>query len=213
MIEVIVKSKMCNPNRIIKFLEIYYVLYKYKPKTVVEYGYGLSSYIFDEVVHDGLMTFEEDVKWVTFYGDKMGYVPKNLQVHPKIIFDYEGVRTCCYNMVHDFYADMVYVDAPTNKDEETGKYLPCVDVLLMARTPPDIIMVHGRKTTVDFIRDKMHGYRIIKLRQHTVFKKMEMRCKKGKTHCGRPKGSWRCPSYDRGKCSSVTCCNWQVEKA
>lgn len=177
MIDVLLKSKMMNPNRVIKFLEIYYVLYKYKPKTVVEYGYGLSSYIFDEVVHSNLMTIEEDEKWVKFYGDKMGYVPLHLHVYPKMIMDYDGVRTCCYKMSHDILADMVYVDAPTNKDEETGKYLPCVDVLLMGFCP-DIIMVHGRKTTVDFIRGKMHGYRIIKLRQHTLFKKFERKIEK-----------------------------------
>lgn len=149
--------------------DLRYVLSMFNVNNILEFGSGTSTKIFSDHV-SFIQTVDESRKYLK--------QTKKAVRKDNIVFSYSPriVHESSVNYKSINYArtdfDMIYVDGP-NAKKPGGQHTVCMDTMLylyqVATVPPNIIMVDGRRKTVDFLRNLLIDYDIESLERHSLF--------------------------------------------
>jgi len=169
----------------IRLYEIKVFLHQYKPSSIIEFGSGASTLLFNSYALESNSKFvglEENEIWRTEVlnaSKKIGskcfescktsliYVPRIETLDSEL-----GILTCHYEFdVGDNYYEMAYVDGPTNwiqnsKESVSDNFdpyglLPNSDIVLMKKEPKFVI-IDGRRSTIKYclLFDRFKKYSI-----------------------------------------------------
>lgn len=178
----------------VRLNEIVEIMNTFSPDTVCEFGSGGSSAMFAYLLKDKnkFTTVEENEYWQKKMIKSVGSISKyinSLLASRVLIKDKDGESVVHYNMKHDRYYDLVYVDGPSNQklkndpeDLKTfdthGRLMPNIDVEIMWENKiyPKVIVIDGRRSTLRRLMQKNPGfYKVYPKSTYTFYQKIFIR--------------------------------------
>ena len=163
-----------------RLFELFSLLEHFKPKSVVEYGSGTSSYVFASFLKDPLAfeTYDASQYWLDRTLSNKDFSPFITGKQAKVRV--EGRDSECvsfFDIPHTRHFDFAYVDGPLNhvscldKDDplvekfasfpilDKAGHIPNIDVELMWENNifPKIVVIDGRRPTLRRLLDKNRG--------------------------------------------------------
>lgn len=143
----------------LRLYEMPEIFKKFQPQSICEYGGGASSGMFACLSAGEFVTVDESEFWQKLTLSVCGNLSKKMTpvLSRRVIAHKDGEDVCYYDINHNKYFDMVYVDGPDSSVE--GKQVPCIDVELMWKSGifPRVIVIDGRRMTLRRLLEREHN--------------------------------------------------------
>lgn len=167
-----------------KAAELMMLLRQLRPRTIIEFGSGLSTFVFIDYICRNACTLtvvEEDHRWI----ESIRATTNNIQLNPASIVDWRHCRrfvnreSVDYDYELEGQVDLMFVDGPSliiNGVSE--KQLICNQAVRLADNVEGHIVISGRKQTVNAVgrlgsfegaRTTFGSFRLFSNRYFSVF--------------------------------------------
>jgi hypothetical protein len=139
-----------------KLLELWEILQRYRPTSVLEFGSGCTTAVFAEyaATHDEwcrIASVDESKEWQSFVSDEVGRRRVEYLVSSVYWFNESAVGYS--EITPSPGCDFIYVDGPSNRIEGTNECARCVDASgPMADGTVKTVLFDIRRETVDYLR-------------------------------------------------------------